>query len=127
MAIASFLVKFLPYLMVFQSREPSNEETKSTTPSKTSSFKTKAKLLSWLFGNPLATFDNLIPIDQSPSTSHSDIPLPTDQNILQHWMYLVDERRDSLRMPDEFYVSITYEIVDNLTAYWQLYSSEELR
>ena len=113
--------------MVFQSGEPSTEESSSNTPSKT--FKTKFKLLGWLFGNPLQTFDNLIPA-KSPSTSGSssaDISMPTDQNILQHWIYLVDESRDSLRMSDEFYVSITYDVVDNLIAFWELYSSEELR
>ena len=115
--------------MVFQSGEPPpNDESSSSTPSK-KSFSTKFKLLGWLFGNPLESFDNLVPVNATPSTSGSqqDIPLPTDQNILQHWIYLVDERRDSLRMPDEFYVSITYEIVDNLIAFWELYSSEELR
>ena len=49
--------------MVFQSGEPSNDEN-STTPSNLASktFKTKFKLLGWLFGNPLQTFDNLIPV-----------------------------------------------------------------
>ena len=59
MALATFLVKFLPYLMVFQSGESSSKEESSSTPSP---FKTKFKLLGWLFGNPLATFDNLIPV-----------------------------------------------------------------
>ena len=112
--------------MVFQSGEPSNDEN-STTPSNLASktFKTKFKLLGWLFGNPLQTFDNLIPAT-FPSTS-DDIPMPTDQHILQHWMYLVDERRDLLRMPEDFYVSISWDIVDNLVAFWELYSSKELR
>ena len=71
------------------------------------SFKTKFKQFGWLFGNPLETFDNLI------STS-TEIRWPTDQNIMQHWIYLVDERRDSMRMSDDFYNSITYDVVDNL-------------
>ena len=191
MALTSFLVKFLPYLMVFQSGEPSsvpsNEENSSTSQKKP--FKTKFQLMGWLFGNPLQTFDNLLPVitpstnsklkfgkksvfieqkrifftfskiqkhifcyyfenvkksiqkkkdrilkyffrvsDQNAtSDSHLDIPLPTDQQILQHWIYLVDERRDSLRMPDDFYVSVTYDVVDNLMAFWELYSSKELR
>ena len=106
----------------------SNVESSSTpTPPKTL-FKTKFKLLGWLFGNPLETFDNLLPAT-SPSTSgsHLDIPLPSDQNILQHWMYLVDEKRDSFHRPDDFQVSITWDIVDNLVAFWELYSSKELR
>ena len=63
----------------------------------------------------------------SASNSQPEIPLPSDQHILQHWIYLVDERRDSVRMSDDFYTSINWEIVDNLVAFWELYSSKELR
>ena len=63
----------------------------------------------------------------STSSSKSEILLPSDQHILQHWIYLVDERRDSKRMPDDFYTSINWDIVDNLVAFWELYSSKELR
>ena len=66
MALTSFLVKFLPYLMVFQSGEPSNEENSSTSQKKP--FKTKFQLMGWLFGNPLQTFDNLLPVI-TPSTN----------------------------------------------------------
>ena len=95
-------------------------EESSPAPSKIS-FKTKSKLLGWLFGNPLETFDNLV------TSSSTEISFPTDQNVMQHWMYLVDERRDLLRMPEDFYVSISWDIVDNLVAFWELYSSKELR
>ena len=84
------------------------------------SFKTKFKQFGWLFGNPLETFDNLI------STS-TEISWPTDQNIMQHWMYLVDERRDNIHVSDDFYSSITWDIVNNLVAFWELYSPKELR
>ena len=85
----------------------------SSTPSRIS-FKTKFKVFGWLFGNKLETFDNL--------TS-----LPTDQNIMQHWMFLVDESRNNIHVSDDFYASITWDIVDHLVAFWNIHSTKELR
>ena len=108
---------FLPYLIIFQSGAMSKE----SSPSPKISFKTKFKLLGWLFGNPLETFDNLV------TSSSTEISFPTDQNVMQHWMYLVDERRDSLHLSEDFYSSITTDVVDNLAAFWELYSPKKLR
>ena len=88
-------------------------------------FKTKFELLGWLFGNPLDSFDNLVPsISASRST---DISWPTEKNVMQHWIHLVDERRETLHVSSDFYSSITWNVVDNLIAFWELYSSKELR
>ena len=95
-------------------------EESSPAPSKIS-FKTKSKLLGWLFGNPLETFDNLV------TSSSTEISFPTDQNVMQHWMYLVDERRDNIHVSDDFYSSITWDIVDHLVAFWNIHSTKELR
>ena len=125
----SFFAKFLPYLMVFQSGATSNESS-NEKPSKIP-FKTKFKLLGWLFGNPLEKFDILITSsstsDSTSASSSTEIPWPTDQNVMQNWMYLVDLRRDSLHVTDGFYASVTSDIVDNLIAFWKKYSSKELR
>ena len=121
----SFIAKFLPYLMVFQSGATSNEssnEKLSKVP-----FKTKSKLLGWLFGNPLEKFDILITASSTSASSLTEIPWPTDQNVMQNWMYLVDLRRDSLHVSDGFYASVTSDIVDNLIAFWKKYSSKDLR
>ena len=79
--------------MVFQSgamsNESSNEENSSSVPSKVP-FKTKFKLLGWLFGNPLEKFDILITASSTSASSLTEIPWPTDQNVIQNWMYLVD-------------------------------------
>ena len=87
-----------------------------------SSFKTKFELFGWLFGNPLESFDKLL--TSPPST---DIPWPTDQNVMQHYMHLVDVRRNSLHLREDFYSSVIWDIVDNLVAFWELYSEKELR
>ena len=116
--------------MVFQSgamsNESSNEENSSSVPSKVP-FKTKFKLLGWLFGNPLEKFDILITASSTSASSLTEIPWPTDQNVIQNWMYLVDLRRDSLHVSDGFYASVTSDIVDNLIAFWKKYSTKELR
>ena len=121
MSLSSFFVKFLPYLMVFQSGESSEESSSSKL------FKTKFKLLGWLFGNPLEKFDNLVITPSTSESSSTDIPWPTEQNVMQLWMHLVDEKRDSLHVAYDFYSSITWDIVDNLVAFWELYSTNELR
>ena len=95
-------------------------ESSSVSKSSKTPFKTKFEIFGWLFGNPLETFDNLV-------TSPSTLVWPTDQNVFQHWMYLVDERRDSLHTSGDFYTSIIWDIVDNLVAFWELYSTKELR
>ena len=97
-------------------------------------FKTRFEVFGWLFGTPLVSFDNLLPIqDQettsaSTSESNSALKMPTEQNVMQHFIHLYDERRDSFHLPDKFQSSIIWDIADNLMAFWELYSpSIELR
>ena len=100
-------------------------------------FKTRFQVFGWLFGAPLVTFDNLLPIPATTSTastsgsssaSKMDLAMPTEQNVMQHFIHLYDERRDSFHLPDKFQSSIIWDVADNLIAFWQLYSpTSELR
>ena len=109
---------------------------KVSAPSKAK--KTRFQVLGWLFGKPLETFDNLLPIRLPVATtstastsgsniSASDLKMPTEQNVMQHFIHLYDERRDSYRLP-ELQNSIIWNVADNLIAFWELFSpSSELR
>ena len=95
-------------------------------------FKTRFEVFGWLFGSPLDSFDSLLPIsvatNASTSESNSVSKMPTEQNVMQHFIHLYDERRDSYHLPDKFQSSIIWDITDNLIAFWELYSpSTELR
>ena len=93
-------------------------------------FKTRSEVFGWLFGTPLDSFDNLLPIPAMTSTSETNnaSKMPTEQHVMQHFIHLYDERRDSFHLPDKFQSSIIWDIADNLMAFWELYSpSIELR
>ena len=94
-------------------------------------FKTRSQVMGWLFGKPLDTFDNLLPIpvttSGSSSTLNLDLKMPTDQNVIQHFIHLFDERRDSYHLPDKFQNSVIWDVTDNLIAFWELYSGKEVR
>ena len=93
-------------------------------------FKTRFEVFGWLFGTPLQSFDILLQIPASALSSESNnaSKMPTEQNVMQHFIHLYDERRDSYHLPDKFQSSIIWDITDNLVAFWELYSpSTELR
>ena len=78
-------------------------------------YKSKSEALGWLFGNPIDSFDGLIPVITPASKDYSFCP--TKQNIIQHWMWCIDKTRDSYHdSPDKN--DIIYEVVDNLIAFW---------
>ena len=85
--------------------------------------------IGWLFGNPLETFDNLLPLPLAASVA-SPVSLdkslcPTKQNVIQHWIFCYDKKRNSYHSPDKN--AIISEVTDNLMAFWSNKMAIELR
>ena len=79
-------------------------------------YKSKSEALGWLFGNPIDSFNSLIPVI-TPASLKDYSFCPTKQNIIQHWMSCMDKTRNSYHdSPDKN--DIIYEVVDNLIAFW---------
>ena len=78
-------------------------------------YKSKSEALGWLFGNPMDSFNSLIPV-MTPASSKDHSFCPTKQNVIQHWMACMDKKRNSYHSPDKN--AIISEVVDNLTAFW---------
>lgn len=79
------------------------------------SFKTRFQVLGWLFGKPLEAFNHLLPMSmmtsamsmnsgsdsldplvsdsRDSSASITELTMPTDQNIIQHYMFSYDLNR----------------------------------
>ena len=83
--------------------------------------------IGWLFGNPLETFDNLLPLATSMASPVSlDKSLcPTKQNVIQHWIFCYDKKRNSYHSPDKN--AIISEVTDNLITFWSNKTAIELR
>ena len=80
-------------------------------------YKSKSEALGWLFGNPIDSFNSLIPVI-TPASLKDYSFCPTKQNIIQHWMSCMDKTRNSYHdSPDKN--DIIYEVVDNLIAFWR--------
>ena len=77
-------------------------------------FKSKSEVLGWLFGNPIDSFDSLIPVTAAPALDYSFCP--TQKNVVQHWMACMDKTRNSYHSPDKNV--IIGEVVDNLITFW---------
>ena len=77
-------------------------------------FKTRSEALGWLFGDPMDSFDCLIPVITPASKDYSFCP--TKKNVVQYWMACMDKTRNSLHSPNKN--AIIWEVVDNLIAYW---------
>ena len=88
-------------------------------------FKSRSEALGWLFGNPLDSFDSLIPVT-TPASPKDYSFCPTKQNVIQHWMACMDRTRNSYHSPAKNV--IVWEVVDNLIAFWNNNTTEiELR
>ena len=85
--------------------------------------KSRFDAIGWLFGNPLETFDDLLPIGAPISTDKSICP--TKQNVIQHWIFCFDKNRTSYKSPDKN--TIIGEVTDNLMFFWTNKTSVELR
>ena len=77
-------------------------------------YKSRSEALGWLFGNPMDSFDSLIPVTPPSSMDYSFCP--TKQNVVQYWMNCMDKTRNSYHSPAK--TEIIWEVVNNLTAFW---------
>ena len=101
-------------------------------------FKTRYEAIGWIFGKPLEDFNSLLPVkplDSQASASKSpespplaldmDKTLPTDMDIVRHWMFECDRTRTSRAFPESN--SVIWQVTDNLMKFWKDNSSVELR
>ena len=126
-----------------------------TSPTKKSpvNVKTHQEALGFLFGRNLSTFDHLLPVKPSvsstlepkPGSSSSgigtldlslldldktDIIMPTKLDIVCHWMFISDEKRKaspSKRFSFDEKTSILWKVTENLINFWKDHGSKELR
>ena len=97
--------------------------TQSPLKAKKSPFKTRYESLGYFFGQPLESFENLLP-DQ-PSTSAIAPTKPTDLDIIRHWMYQEDQSRTTRSHNNVNTIGV---VSDNLVAFYRKYHpSVELR
>ena len=96
-----------------------------------SPFKTRYEVLGWIFGKPLEDFNCLLPVQPvdspHPSTSKSpdlrpsaldmDKILPTDLDIVCHWIFECDRTRTSRAFPEAN--SVIWQVTDNLMKFWK--------
>ena len=79
-------------------------------------FKTRSEALGWLFGDPIDSFANHIPVTTPASVKDYSF-CPTKQNVVQHWIACMDKTRNSfIQSPNKN--AIIWEVVDNLIAFW---------
>ena len=104
-----------------------------------SPFKTRYEAIGWFFGKPLEDFNHLLPVKSptteqpKPSTSSSpdlsafntDKILPTDLDIINHWIFQCDRTRTSKAFPEAN--EVIWKVTDNLRNFWQNHTSVELR
>ena len=105
-----------------------------------SPFKTRYEVLGWIFGKPLEDFNCLLPVkpvdspqsstgkstEFRPSALDLDKTLPTDLDIVRHWMFECDKTRTSRAFPES--QSVIGQVTDNLMKFWKdNNSSVELR
>ena len=106
-----------------------------------SPFKTRYEVIGWMFGKPLEDFNSLLPVKplvENPQPSSSTLPppdppsaldmdkiLPTDLDIVCHWMFECDRTRTSRAFPEAN--SVIWQVTDNLMKFWSDNSSIELR
>ena len=79
-------------------------------------YKSKSETLGWLFGDPIDSFANHIPVTTAQASSKDYSFCPTKQNVIQHWMACMDKTRNSYHSPDKN--AIIWEVVDNLITFW---------
>ena len=71
----------------------SEAPTTETPPKVKSPLKKRHEAIGYFFGQPLESFENLLKVQPSTSTSANQSKIkPTDLDIIQHWMYLEDQK-----------------------------------
>ena len=115
----------------------SSHQAKASAKAK-SPFKTRYEAIGYMFGKPLESFNHLLPVNSSqptspkPSSSKSppdkpsslmevaldmDKILPTDLDIVCHWMFECDQTRTSKAFPEAN--SVIWQVTDNLIKFWK--------
>ena len=86
-----------------------------------SPFKTRYEVLGWMFGKPLEDFNCLLPVkpvdSPQPSALDMDKTLPTDLDVVRHWMFECDKTRTSRAFPES--QSVIGQVTDNLMKFWK--------
>ena len=98
-----------------------------TIPKSPSPFKTRYEVIGWMFGKPLEDFNSLLPVKppvENPQPE-PDKTLPTDLDVVRHWMFECDRTRTSRAFPEAN--SVIWQVTDNLMKFWKDNSSVELR
>ena len=108
-----------------------------------SPFITRYEAIGFMFGQPLDDFNKLLPVKsqvEKPSTSKSpdslpskladlaldmDKILPTDLDIINHWIFEVDRTRTTKGFPES--QDVLYQVTDNLMKFWTDHTAIELR
>ena len=91
-------------------------------------FKTRYEVIGWMFGKPLEDFNSLLPVKplvENPQPSSSKLPppldmdkiLPTNLDIVCHWMFECDRTRTSKAFPEAN--SVIWQVTDNLIKFWK--------
>ena len=85
--------------------------------------------IGWLFGNPIETFDNLLPMVASVASPVSTDKsfCPTKQNVIQHWIFCYDKKRSLYHSKSPDKNAIISEVTDNLITFWSNKTAIELR
>ena len=91
-----------------------------------SPFKTRHESLGYFFGQPLESFENLLQIQPSTSTSAANqSKKPTDLEIIRQWIYVEDQNRNTRSHSDVNSITI---VTNNLIEFYTKYHpSIELR
>ena len=89
--------------------------TTESPPKAKKSPKTRYESLGYFFGQPLESFENLLPVQ--PSTS-AIAPKPTDLDVIRHWMYLEDQSRTTRSHNSVNTIGI---VTDNLVEFYRKY------
>ena len=110
-----------------------------------SPFITRYEAIGFMFGQPLEDFNHLLPVkspvEQSkPSTSKSpdslpsklmdlaldmDKIMPTDLDVINNWIFVVDKTRTTKGFPES--QDVLYQVTDNLMKFWTDNTAIELR
>ena len=106
-----------------------------------SPFITRYEAIGFMFGQPLEDFNKLLPVKsqvEKPSTTPDSLPskladlaldidkiLPTDLDIINHWIFEVDRTRTTKGFPES--QDVLYQVTDNLMKFWTDHTAIELR
>ena len=110
-----------------------------------SPFKSRYEAIGWVFGAPLEDFNSLLPVkppadaekpgpsNKSPDTFSSlsevamdmDNILPSNLDVINHWIFVCDRTRTSKSFPEAN--EVIWKVTDNLREFWKKQTSIELR